>query len=267
LSSLLIVIILGIVEGLTEFVPVSSTGHMILVEKFINSPELSKNFMDTFLIVVQLGAIFAVVLIFWKDINPFVKDKKVVIEKLTLWSKIVVGVLPAAVIGFLLDDYITEYFFGNTTIVAVMLIIYGLIFMREKSFEKEKSIEDIKQLTYKTALIVGFFQCLAMIPGTSRSGATIIGGIILGLSRGVAAEYSFFLAIPTMAGATLLKLLKNGLNFTPEEWKLTAIGSLVSFLVAYLVIKWFMSYIKSRDFKVFGVYRIILGLIVLMSII
>jgi undecaprenyl-diphosphatase len=263
----LIVIILGIVEGLTEFVPVSSTGHMILVEKFINSPELSKDFMDTFLIVVQLGAIFAVVLIFWKDINPFVKDKKVVIEKLTLWSKIVVGVLPAAVIGFLLDDYITEYFFGNTTIVAVMLIIYGLIFMREKSFEKEKSIEDIKQLTYKTALIVGFFQCLAMIPGTSRSGATIIGGIILGLSRGVAAEYSFFLAIPTMAGATLLKLLKNGLNFTPEEWKLTAIGSLVSFLVAYLVIKWFMSYIKSRDFKVFGVYRIILGLIVLMSII
>lgn len=266
MSALLIVIILGIVEGLTEFVPVSSTGHMILVEKFINSPDLSKNFMDTFLIVVQLGAIFAVVLIFWKDINPIVRDKKVAVEKLTLWSKIAVGVLPAAVIGFLLDDYISEYFLGNTTIVAAMLILYGIVFMKEKSFEKEGNIGDIRELTYKTALIVGFFQCLAMVPGTSRSGATIIGGIILGLSRGVAAEYSFFLAIPTMAGATLLKLLKNGLNFTPEEWKLTAVGSLVSFVVAYLVIKWFMSYIKSRDFKVFGVYRIILGLIVLMSI-
>ncbi len=266
MSALLVVIILGVVEGLTEFIPVSSTGHMILVEEFINSPQLSKEFMDTFLIVVQLGAILAVVLIFWKDISPFVKDKKEVKEKISLWSKIVVGVLPAAVIGLLLDDYISEYFFGNVVIVAVMLIIYGLLFMKEKSFEKENCIEDIKKLTYKTAFIIGCFQCLAMIPGTSRSGVTIIGGIILGLSRGVAAEYSFFLAIPIMAGATLLKILKNGLNFSPEEWQLTAVGTAVSFFVAYIVIKWFMYYIKNRDFKIFGVYRIILGILVLISI-
>ena len=266
MNSLLIVIILGIVEGLTEFIPVSSTGHMILVEQFVNNPQLSKDFMDTFLIVVQLGAILAVVIIFWKDISPFVKDRKKVEEKLTLWSKIAVGVLPAAVLGLLLDDYISEYFFGNVIIVSVMLILYGFIFMKEKNFEKENCVEDIKQLTYKTAFLVGWFQCLAMIPGTSRSGVTIIGGILLGLSRGVAAEYSFFLAIPIMAGATLLKVLKNGLDFSPEEWKLTLVGTAVSFFVAYIVIKWFMSYIKSRDFKVFGVYRIVLGILVLISI-
>jgi undecaprenyl-diphosphatase len=266
LNSLLIVIILGIVEGLTEFIPVSSTGHMILVEQLINTPQLSKNFMDTFLIIVQLGAILAVVIIFWKDISPFVKDRKEVGEKITLWSKIAVGVLPAAVLGLLLDDYISEYFFGNIVIVSVMLILYGIIFMKEKKFEKEECIEDIRKLTYKTAFLVGCFQCLAMIPGTSRSGVTIIGGIILGLSRGVAAEYSFFLAIPIMAGATLLKVLKNGLDFSPEEWKLTFLGTAVSFFVAYIVIKWFMSYIKSRDFKIFGVYRIVLGILVLISI-
>ncbi|WP_372713621.1 undecaprenyl-diphosphate phosphatase [Ilyobacter sp.] len=266
MSALLVVIILGVVEGLTEFIPVSSTGHMILVEEFINSPQLSKEFMDTFLIVVQLGAILAVVLIFWKDISPFVSNKKEAKEKISLWSKIGVGVLPAAVVGLLLDDYISEYFFGNVVIVAVMLIVYGLLFMKEKSFEKENCIEDIKKLTYKTAFIIGCFQCLAMIPGTSRSGVTIIGGIILGLSRGVAAEYSFFLAIPIMAGATLLKVLKNGLNFSPEEWQLTAVGTAVSFFVAYIVIKWFMYYIKNRDFKIFGVYRIVLGILVLISI-
>ncbi len=266
MNALLVVIILGIVEGLTEFIPVSSTGHMILVEQFINSSQLSKEFMDTFLIVVQLGAILAVVLIFWNDISPFVKERKEIKEKITLWSKIIVGVLPAAVVGILLDDYISEYFFGNVIIVSVMLILYGFIFMKEKNFEKTNCIEDIRKLTYKTAFFIGGFQCLAMIPGTSRSGVTIIGGILLGLSRGVAAEYSFFLAIPIMAGATLLKVMKNGLNFSLEEWKFTAVGTLVSFVVAYIVIKWFMSYIKSRDFKIFGVYRIVLGILVLISI-
>lgn len=261
----LLVIILAVVEGLTEFVPVSSTGHMILVEKFINSPYVTKKFMDSFLVIIQFGAILSVVLYFWKDLTPFVKTKKEFSNKMELWSKIIVGVLPAGVIGLLADDYIEAYFMDNTKIIAVMLIIYGLIFIFiDKKIENKATVTSLKQLSYKLAFTIGFFQCLAMIPGTSRSGATIIGALLLGLSRGVAAEYSFFLAIPTMAGATLLKILKNGLTFTTEEWQLLALGTVVSFVVAYVVIKWFMGYIKTKTFRLFGIYRVILGILVLL---
>lgn len=264
MNPFLLVIILGIVEGMTEFVPVSSTGHMILVERFINSPQVSKGFMENFLVIIQFGAILSVVAYFWKDLTPFVKTKEEFSEKLSLWSKIIVGVLPAGVIGLLADDYISEFFMDNTTIVASMLILYGIIFILIERKNLVGNINSIKEISYKLAFIIGFFQCLAMIPGTSRSGATILGALLLGVSRGVAAEYSFFLAIPTMAGATLLKLVKNGLNFTTLEWQLLAVGSIVSFVVAYIVIKWFMGYIRQKTFKVFGIYRIILGILVLL---
>ncbi|MGL4308566.1 undecaprenyl-diphosphate phosphatase [Cetobacterium sp. SF1] len=260
----LLVIILSLVEGLTEFIPVSSTGHMILVEKFINSPYVTKEFMDNFLIIIQFGAILSVVVYFWKDLTPFVKTRRELQEKFSLWTKIIVGVIPAGVIGLLADDYISEYFMDNSTIIAIMLILYGIIFILIDKKSEGKKINSIKELSYKLAFIIGFFQCLAMIPGTSRSGATIVGALLLGLSRSVAAEYSFFLAIPTMAGATLLKLLKNGLKFTGTEWQLLGLGMILSFIVAYIVIRWFMGYIKTKTFKVFGIYRIILGILVLL---
>ncbi|MGL5000754.1 MAG: undecaprenyl-diphosphate phosphatase [Cetobacterium sp.] len=264
MNPFLLVIILGIVEGMTEFVPVSSTGHMILVERFINSSLVSKSFMESFLVIIQFGAILSVVAYFWKDLTPFVKTKDEFKERMSLWSKIVVGVLPAGIIGLLADDYISEFFMDSPTIVAIMLIVYGIIFLVVERKQFSGSVDSIKKMSYKLAIAVGFFQCLAMIPGTSRSGATIIGALLLGVSRAAAAEYSFFLAIPTMAGATLLKLMKNGLNFTTLEWQLLAVGSIVSFVVAYIVINWFMGYIKKKTFKVFGIYRIILGILVLL---
>lgn len=264
MNAFLLVIILGIVEGMTEFVPVSSTGHMILVERFINSPLVSKVFMDNFLVIIQFGAILSVVAYFWKELTPFVKTKEEFKEKISLWSKIIVGVLPAGIIGLLADDYISTFFMDNTTVVASMLILYGIIFLLVERKQFNGSVTSIKNMSYKLAFGIGFFQCLAMIPGTSRSGATIVGALLLGVSRAAAAEYSFFLAIPTMAGATLLKLLKNGLNFTSLEWQLLIVGSIVSFLVAYVVINWFMGYIKKRTFKVFGIYRIIIGILVLL---
>lgn len=266
MNPFLLVILLGIVQGVTEFLPISSTGHMILVERFINSPNISKHFMDNFLVIVQFGSIISVVLYFWGDIHPFTKNKDVLIERVTLWSKILVGVIPAGVIGFLADDYITEMFMGNTKIVAIMLIVYGIILYFIEDKIKPNKVKSLKDISYKMALAVGFFQCLAMIPGTSRSGATIVGALLLGLSKGVAAEFSFFLAIPTMFGATLLKLMKSGLSFTSQEWTLMFVGSFVAFVVAYIVIKWFMGYIKTRTFKLFGVYRIILGILVLLLI-
>lgn len=264
MNPFLLVIILGIVEGITEFLPISSTGHMIIVEQLINSPYVTREFMDNFLIIVQFGAIISVIIYFWKELHPFVKSKEVLYDRISLWSKIIVGVIPAGVIGIMADDYITEVFLGNTFIVAIMLIIYGIIlYFIEEKIKVKKEIKSLKELSYKKAFIIGFFQCLAMIPGTSRSGSTIIGALLLGLSKGVAAEFSFFLAIPTMMGATLLKLLKSGLNFSVLEWQLLAVGFIISFIVAYVVIKWFMGYIKTRSFKLFGAYRVILGFIVL----
>lgn len=266
MNAYLVVIILGIVEGLTEFLPVSSTGHMILVEKFIKSPDISQHFFNSFSVIVQFGAILSVVLYFWKDLTPFLKTKEELKDRMSLWSKIIVGVIPAAVIGLKIDDYL-ESIMEGTWIIAAALIFYGIIFIFiEDKLKNKAKVYTLKDMSYKLAIMIGFFQCLAMIPGTSRSGATIIGALLLGVSRGVAAEFSFFLAIPTMAGATLLKLIKNGLNFNSTEWVLLAIGTFVSFVVAYAVINWFMDYIKSKTFKAFGVYRVVLGIIILICL-
>ncbi len=264
MENLFLVIVLGIVQGLTEFIPVSSTGHIILVEKLLGSnQDFSSGFFDTFLVMIQLPSIIAVILYFWSDINPFVLDKKVREEKLVLWSKIIIGVLPAAIIGLLFDDMVSSYLSG-VKIIAFALIFYGIVFFfMDKITSKNSKINSVSQITYKVAATIGFIQCLAMIPGTSRSGATIIGGLLMGLSRSVAAEFSFFLAIPTMFGATLLRVLKNGVSFTNNEWFLTLVGSLVSFVVSYTVIKWLMNYLKEKDFKIFGQYRIILGFLII----
>ena len=267
MNAIMLVIILALVEGITEFLPVSSTGHMILVNQLIGGEYLSPTFINSFLIIIQLGAILSVVVYFWKDISPFVGTKKEFGLRLQLWMKIIVGVLPAMVIGLLLDDIIDKYFMNNTLIIAITLIVYGVIFIGIEVVYKLKNIKPkvkkFNDLKYGTAFLIGFFQCLAMIPGTSRSGATIIGALLLGLSRPLAAEFSFYLAIPTMFGATALKLLKNGLAFTQMEWSYLALGSAIAFVVAYMVIKWFMAFIKKRSFASFGLYRIILGIIVI----
>jgi len=268
MSPIIVVIILGIVEGLTEFLPVSSTGHMILVEQFINNNYFSKEFMDLFLVIVQLGAILAVVIYFWPMVTPFVKDKEQFKSRLKLYVKMGVALIPTVVIGLKFEDFISDYFMDNVIVVATTLIFYGVIFILVDTYFKgdNQSISNIDEISYTKALIVGSFQCLAMIPGTSRSGATIIGGLLFGLSRAVAAEFSFLLAIPTMFGATLLKLYKNGLNFTTEEWIFLSVGTLISFVVAYVVIKWFMGYIRKKSFVPFGIYRIFLGIIVLLFV-
>lgn len=267
MPAILLIIILAIVEGMTEFLPVSSTAHMILVEEFFGRGVLSKSFMNNFLIIVQLGAILAVVVYFWKDVSPFVKTKDDFLQRFRLWLKVIVGVLPAAVIGFFLDDIIEKYFFNNILVIAITLIFYGIIFIIvERKYKKKnnsRAIATFKKLKYRTAFYIGFFQCLAMIPGTSRSGATIIGALLLGLSRPLAAEFSFYLAIPTMLGATFLKVMKNGLSFTSKEWLYIGIGSFISFIVALVIIKWFMEFIKKKDFIFFGIYRIILGIVLL----
>ncbi|MGL4392511.1 MAG: undecaprenyl-diphosphate phosphatase [Fusobacteriaceae bacterium] len=265
---ILLVIILGLVEGLTEFLPISSTGHMIIVDnillqKFMSNTKLSENFMNTFLIVVQLGAIIAVVIYFWKEINPFVRDKKIFSEKISLWSKIIVGVIPIAIVGVLFDKKIEDYFIDNIYVIAGTLIFYGIILLFiEKKIKRKIIASKVSEITYPLAIAVGVFQCLAVIPGTSRSAATIIGALVLGFSRGVAAEFSFFIAIPTMAGATLLKLLKNSSGFSMNEWFLMGVGTFVAFLSGYFVIRWFMNYIRNKNFVFFGVYRIILGILV-----
>ena len=267
MNAIILVVILAIVEGITEFLPVSSTGHMILVNKLIGGEYLSPTFINSFLIIIQLGAILSVVVYFWKDVSPFVRTKKEFVSRFQLWLKIIVGVLPAMVIGLLLDDIIDKYFMDNTLIIAITLIVYGVIFIGIEVVYKLKNIKPkvkkFSDLKYGTAFLIGFFQCLAMIPGTSRSGATIIGALLLGLSRPLAAEFSFYLAIPTMFGATALKLLKNGLVFTQMEWSYLALGSVIAFVVAYIVIKWFMDFIKKRSFASFGLYRIILGIVVI----
>lgn len=257
------VILLGIVQGITEWLPVSSTGHMILVDEFIKL-NFSDTFVSTFLVVIQLGSIFAVFTIFFKKLNPFDASKTKVQknETIDLWLKVIVAVIPSAVLGFLYDDAIEAAFFNPTT-VAIALIVYGVIMILLENRNKKPKFNDFSQVTYKLAIGIGLFQCLALIPGTSRSGSTIIGAVLLGASRYVAAEFSFFLAIPTMLGASGLKLLKAGFAFSGFEWMILAIGSIVAFVVSVFVIKFLMDYIKKHDFKVFGYYRIILGIIVL----
>lgn len=269
-------IIFGIVEGITEWLPISSTGHLILVEQFLKFKEVSPEFWNMFQVVIQFGAILAVVVLYFKKIWPFTKNKEKTIKKngllsyfdkniMNLWGKILVGCIPAAIIGLLFDD-VFEALFYNPFCIAIALIVFGIAFIIVENWRKDKKSakEKSSQITYKDALIIGCFQLLAAIfPGTSRSGATIIGGLLIGLSRPNAAEFTFYLAIPTMLGASLLKLVKFGFGFTSIELVVLLVGMIISFLVSLIVIKFLMSYIKKHNFKVFGYYRIILGIIVL----
>jgi len=259
-------IILGIVEGITEWLPISSTGHMILVDEFMQL-SISAEFKEMFFVVIQLGAIMAVVLLYFNKLNPF-SPRKTAREKRdtwVLWFKVVVAVIPAGVIGVLYDDIINDMFYNYVT-VAITLIIYGVLFILVENRNKGKrpKINDLSELTYKTAFLIGVFQVLSLIPGTSRSGATIVGAMLVGTSRFVATEFTFFLAIPVMFGASLLKLLKFGLVFTSSELVILSVGTIVSFFVSIIAIKFLLGYIKRNDFKAFGYYRIGLGLLVLL---
>lgn len=262
---LLKAIFLGIVEGITEWLPISSTGHMILVEEFIQL-NASDAFKEMFFVVIQLGAILAVVMLYFHKLNPFSpkKTKEEKRETMSIWYKVAIGVIPAGVIGMLFDDWLNEHFYNYQT-VAVMLILYGILFIAIENRNKNRTpgIENFRQLTYRTAFLIGVFQVLALIPGTSRSGATILGGILLGASRSIAAEYSFFLSIPVMFGASALKLAKFGLAFTGKELALLLTGMIVAFIVSVLAIRFLMRYIQTNDFKAFGWYRIVLGLLVI----
>ena len=260
------IVILGIIEGITEWLPISSTGHMILVDEIIKL-NFSPEFMEMFMVVIQLGAIMAVVVLFWKKLIPINTKKRVVSidwEIVNLWVKILYACIPAAVVGLLFDDYINENFYNYQT-VAMMLILYGILFIVVETRNKNRitRVDNLKELTYSTAMMIGLFQVLALIPGTSRSGATIIGAILIGTSRVVAAEFTFFLAIPVMFGASFLKILKFGFAFTGNEIMALVIGMVVAFVVSIIAIKFLMEYIKKNDFKVFGYYRIVLGVVVI----
>lgn len=270
-------IIYGIVEGVTEWLPISSTGHLILVEEFLPFNGTSENFFDMFDVVIQLGAIMAVVVLFWKQIWPFALTKKerggktgaasfIKMDIMTLWFKILVSCVPAAVIGILFDDVFDALFY-NYFSVSIALIAFGIAFIIIENWNKGRSakITRLADITYQTALMIGVFQLIAAVfPGTSRSGATIVGALLIGVSRTVAAEYTFFLAIPVMFGASLLKVVKFGFAFTPLELVLLLIGVVVSFVVSIFILRFLMGYIKKHDFKVFGWYRIVLGAVVLL---
>lgn len=257
-------ILFGIVEGITEWLPISSTGHMILLEQFVKL-NVTPEFWKMFLVVIQLGAILAVVTLYFKKLNPFSpsKSKEEKKDTWTLWAKVLVACIPAGVIGLLFDDVIDK-FLDSPFVVAITLIIYGIAFIFIESKNKKATINDLKSLSFKTAAIIGVFQVLALIPGTSRSGATILGAILIGTSREVAAEFTFFLAIPVMFGASLFKLLKFGLAFTSSELIILVVGMLTAYIVSIIAIKFLMNYIKKNDFKAFGWYRIVLGIIVIL---
>ncbi len=261
-------IFLGIVEGITEWLPVSSTGHMLLVDEFIKM-NVSDEFKEMFFIVIQLGAILAVVMIFWKKMWPFgmTEEKKPMIKKdiFSMWFKVVVACIPGAVVTVLFDDFI-EVHLHTATVIALALIVYGIAFIVIENWNKKRTpkVETLAELTYKTAFIIGLFQVLSIIPGTSRSGATIIGALLIGVSRVAAAEFTFFLAVPVMIGMSFLKILKFGLAFSVGELVILLAGTITAFIVSVIVIKFLMGYIKKNDFKVFGWYRIILGILVLL---
>ena len=266
MTDVLIAIILGIVEGITEWLPISSTGHMILVEEFLHM-STSADFNKMFRVVIQLGVIMAVVVLYFHKLNPF-SPRKTAKQKrntINLWCKIVVSCLPAAVIGLLFDDVLDKYLY-NYVVVALMLIVYGVFFIlvEKKNKRVRPQITKLTELPYSTALYIGLFQVLALVPGTSRSGATILGGLLLGTSRYVAAEFTFYLAIPVMFGASALKMVKFGLHYTAMEVVILLVGCLVAFFVSVFAIKFLMSYIKKHDFKAFGYYRIVLGILVLL---
>ena len=261
-------ILFGIVEGITEWLPVSSTGHLILLDEFVKL-KVSEEFFEMFQVVIQLGAILAVLVLFFHKLNPFSVKKGVAGRKQTwkLWLKVVVAVVPSAVLGLLLDDWMDEHLY-NFIVVAIALIVYGVAFMlvERQNKQREARVQNVHQIDYRTALLIGAFQCLSLIPGTSRSGSTILGGILLGVSRPAAAEFSFFLAIPTMLGASALKLVKylfEGVIPTGTEIAVLIVGCVVSFIVSMLVIRALMEYVRKRSFSAFGVYRIVLGIVVI----
>ena len=274
---LLKAVLFGIVEGITEWLPISSTGHIILLEDFIHL-NISQVFYDLFEIVIQLGAILAVIVLFFHKLNPFSPRKDAVQKKDTwnLWFKVILAVLPSAVLGLLIDEPLDNFLRNtpvlgtnlNTVIVALALILYGVAFIlvEKKNAKDDFRIRDVNAIDYRTALLIGAFQVLSIIPGTSRSGATILGAILLGVGRSAGAEFSFFLAIPTMLGASALKLLKfllDGASATATELGVLVVGTVVSFLISLLVIKALMEYVRKHNFSSFGVYRIILGIVVL----
>lgn len=261
-------ILFGIVEGITEWLPVSSTGHIILLDEFVKL-QVSEAFMEMFEVVIQLGAILAVIVLFFKKLNPFSPKKDSSQKKDTwlLWAKVIVAVIPSAVIGLLLDDWMDAHLY-NYIVVAITLILYGVAFLFVEKLNAKRSLREISvyDIDYRTAVFIGCFQCLSLIPGTSRSGATILGAILLGVGRSAGAEFSFFLAIPTMLGASALKFVKfllSGATATSTEVSVLVVGCVVSFLVSLLVIKGLMEYVRKHSFAVFGVYRIILGIVVL----
>ena len=265
-------VLIGVVEGITEWLPISSTGHMILLNEFVKL-NVSEEFWNLFLVVIQLGAILAVVILYWKTIWPFkrVKTKsgksKIVFRKSTmmLWLKALVACIPAGVVGVLADDWLDEHLY-TPQIVAIMLIVVGVAFIIIEIFNANRvpRVEKLRDLTFKDAFVIGLFQLIAaVLPGTSRSGATILGGLMIGISRTVAAKFTFILAIPVMAGASLLKIVKYGFNFTGFELAILGTGMVVAFVVSIVIIAFLMNYIRKHDFKVFGVYRIILGILVL----
>ncbi len=270
------ILVLGIVEGITEWLPISSTGHMILVDEFWKTSEavLSKDFMTMFEVVIQLGAIMAVVVLYFRKIWPFRMERKAKNtferycdkDKFIMWLKIAVSCVPAILVGLPFEEQIDKYLF-KAPVVAAMLIVYGIAFLFIERYNKRRTprIDDIRELTWTDAALIGIFQVLAMVPGTSRSGATILGGILIGASRSIAAEYTFFLAIPTMLGASALKLIKFGFDFTGTELAVLLIGMVTAFVVSILAIKFLIGYIKKHDFSAFGWYRIVLGIIVLLS--
>lgn len=263
-------VLFGIVEGITEWLPVSSTGHLILVGDLL-SPSMSEEFMEMFNVVIQLGAIMAVVVLYFHKLNPFSPTKTKRQKMLTwqMWIKVVIASIPAGVVGLLFDDVLDRLFYKPLP-VAVMLIVYGILFIivENRNAGRKPNVTKISELSVQMLLWIGFFQMLALIPGTSRSGATIVGALIIGVSREVAAEFTFFLAIPAMFGASLLKLAKYGFAFTAGEFGLLLLGCLVSFALSIVAIKFLMGYIKKNDFKIFGYYRIALGaLIILVSLV
>lgn len=262
-------IILGIIEGITEWLPISSTGHMIIAEDFLKL-SVSENFWEMFLVVIQLGAILAVVCMYFNKLNPFSPKKSKTQKKAAwdIWGKVIVGVLPAAILGFLLDDWMDEHLY-NTLTVSITLILYGILFIVVENFNKARDfkIKSFKHLSYKKAFSIGCFQTLSLIPGTSRSGSTILGAMLIGTSRDVAAEYSFFLAIPVMFGASLLKIakfiIKSETPIMQNEITVLIVGVITSFFVSLFAIKFLVGFVKKYDFKVFGWYRIVLGVILI----
>lgn len=263
------VIVIGIVEGVTEWLPISSTGHMILVDELITL-QVSQKFKDMLLVVIQLGAILSVVAMNFTRLNPWAAGKDCHEKKraIVLWYKVIVATIPAGVVGLLFDEYVEEHFM-TATVVAVTLIIYGVLFIVVENYNKRRKpcITSLDSLDYKTAILIGFFQVLSLVPGTSRSGATILGGMLCGVSRMVVTEFTFFLAIPVMFGASFLKLLKFGMSYSLAEFVILFVGMVVAFIISVLSIKCLLKYIKKNDFKVFGYYRIILGVAVLFCLV